>query len=282
MMFNNSNLYSNEWLNVVFSNRNKNYGAYALRLQSAGTELKALAIAAPIFVLSFVSPWIYKFFVGSKQVAVQRVVEIKINDVIHEMKKEEPKKEEAKKEEAKKAPEPAKALKSVNFSSNIELVKHDVVDPPTTAELANTIIASKDNEGAESAGNAVPVGVGITGGTGEGSENGNGNEIYNSAGVEVYPEFPGGMNAWSKFIQKHLRYPSMAEQNEIQGKVYINFVIEKDGSISDVTVVKGIGYGCDEEAVRVLKKSPKWKPGMQNNRPVRVRYSMPIGYVLGS
>lgn len=105
------------------------------------------------------------------------------------------------------------------------------------------------------------------------------NNIYVD-GVEKFPEFPGGMAAWTKFIQKNLRYPYMAQDAGIQGKVFLNFVVEKDGSITDVTVSRGIGYGCDDEAVRVIKKSPRWIAGRQNNQTVRVRYSMPISYML--
>jgi len=88
------------------------------------------------------------------------------------------------------------------------------------------------------------------------------------------------MAAWAKFIQKNLRYPYPAQDAGVQGKVFLSFVVEKDGAITDVKIVKGIGYGCDDEAVRVIKKSPKWKAGEQNKQTVRVRYNMPINYTL--
>jgi protein TonB len=72
----------------------------------------------------------------------------------------------------------------------------------------------------------------------------------------------------------------MAVEQETQGKVFVSFVVEKDGTVSNVTVVKGIGGGCDEEAIRVIKKSPRWRPGMQHNLPVRVRYNMPLSFTL--
>lgn len=276
-MLNNSNLYGNEWLDVVFSNRNKNYGAYVLRLQSSGILLKSLCITVPLFVLLFVGPVIYnKIFptlIPDKQIDVVMV----IKDPIHELKKEEPKKEVMKKELPKA--EPLVKVKTVNFSSTIVVVNKEVADPPTIAEINNSVIASIKEDGVASQGNAqLPTGP-ISGNGGTASE-GTGNEIYNAEGVESYPEFPGGMAAWAKFIQKNLRYPFAAQESGAQGKVYLNFVVEKDGSITDVNVVRGIGYGCDEEAVRVIKKSPRWKAGMQNNQAVRVRYSMPIGYIL--
>ena len=116
----------------------------------------------------------------------------------------------------------------------------------------------------------------------EASTGGNGEGIYEYAGVQVYPEFPGGMEVWVKFIQRNLRYPAMAQEANIQGKIFLSFVVEKDGTISEVKVLRGIGYGCDDEAVRVIKKSPRWKAGMQHNLPVRVRYQMPISYTLNN
>ena len=81
-------------------------------------------------------------------------------------------------------------------------------------------------------------------------------------------------------MQKNLRYPQEAIEAGISGKVYISFVVEKDGSLTDIKVVRPLGSGTDEEAVRVLKNSPKWKPGIQNGRPVRVAYTMPISFTL--
>ncbi|MNR28422.1 Gram-negative bacterial tonB protein [compost metagenome] len=74
----------------------------------------------------------------------------------------------------------------------------------------------------------------------------------------------------------------MAQEEGIGGKVFLSFVVEKDGTITDVKVTRGIGYGLDEEAMRVIKKSPRWKAGMQNNLPVRVRYNMPINYTINN
>jgi len=279
-MLNNSNLYGNEWLDVVFNNRNKNYGAYVLRTQSSGILLKSLMIAAPLFIFLFVGPAIYNKIFPAVMDDHETTVVMAIAEPIHELKKEEPKKEEIKKELPKAEPVKQK-VKTVNFSNNIVLVNKDVIDPPTAADLNVAVISSVTQDGVDDKGNnQLPVN---NGGDGNGTAAvGSDNGIYDVGGVESYPEFPGGMAAWSKFIQKNLRYPYAAQDNGTQGKVFLSFVIEKDGSISDVSVLKGIGYGCDEEAVRVIKKSPRWKAGLQNNRAVRVRYTMPIGYVLSN
>ncbi|MDR2906516.1 MAG: energy transducer TonB, partial [Bacteroidales bacterium] len=88
--------------------------------------------------------------------------------------------------------------------------------------------------------------------------------------IEEMPEFPGGEEARVKYLSENMIYPSAARDSGIQGTIYVNFIIEKDGSISDVKVVNGIGGGCDEEAIRVVKMMPKWKPGRQRGKPVRV------------
>jgi periplasmic protein TonB len=97
--------------------------------------------------------------------------------------------------------------------------------------------------------------------------------IYNTAGIELKPDFPGGMGEFYKFFAKNYQTPNVKRLN---GKVYVTFVIEKDGSVVEIKVLRDIGYGTGEEAVRVLNKSPKWLPGEQDGKKVRCRYSLPI------
>jgi TonB family protein len=98
--------------------------------------------------------------------------------------------------------------------------------------------------------------------------------------VNVVPEFPGGIEGFFDFVNHNLKYPSLARRNGIQGRVIVNFVVEGDGTLSSIKVAKGIGDGCDEEAIRIIKLSPPWKPGSQNGKPVRVLYTVPIGFSL--
>ena len=98
--------------------------------------------------------------------------------------------------------------------------------------------------------------------------------------VEQMPEFPGGTEKLFKYLGKNIEYPPMAKDAGIKGKVYVTFVVDKDGSITDVKVLRGIGGGCDEEAVRVVKSMPKWKPGKQRGKSVRVQYNLPINFIL--
>ncbi len=98
--------------------------------------------------------------------------------------------------------------------------------------------------------------------------------------VEQMPQFPGGEKEMMKFIKNNLRYPSLAAENGIQGTVIVNFVVDRDGKITRIKVVRGIGGGCDEEAMRVLTKMPAWSPGRQGGKAVLVSYTVPIKYVL--
>lgn len=105
-------------------------------------------------------------------------------------------------------------------------------------------------------------------------------EVRSFVVVEQDPEFPGGMDSLYAFIQRTLRYPILAKDNGVSGKVYVNFVVEKDGSISNPRVLRDIGYGCGAEAIRVVKNMPRWNPGKQRGKPVRVQFNLPINFSL--
>ena len=98
--------------------------------------------------------------------------------------------------------------------------------------------------------------------------------------VESMPDFPGGDEARIKYLNENIKYPQMARESGIQGRVFVTFVVEKDGSVTDVRVLRGIGGGCDEEAIRVIKNMPKWDAGKQRGKPVRVQFNMPILFKL--
>ncbi|GAB3748960.1 energy transducer TonB [Spirosoma pomorum] len=98
--------------------------------------------------------------------------------------------------------------------------------------------------------------------------------------VEDQPQFPGGMQQLGSYLSTNLKYPSAAEKANVGGRVFVNFVVTKTGEIKDVRVLKGIGFGADEEAVRVVAAMPRWKPGLQGGSPVNVRYNLPINFAL--
>lgn len=98
--------------------------------------------------------------------------------------------------------------------------------------------------------------------------------------VESMPSFPGGYEELMKYLRKNLRYPNLAKESGIQGRVFVAFVVETDGSVTDVQILRGIGGGCDEEAIRVVNNMPRWEPGKQRNVTVRVRFNLPIKFTL--
>jgi periplasmic protein TonB len=98
--------------------------------------------------------------------------------------------------------------------------------------------------------------------------------------VESMPTFPGGYAALSQYLHENISYPIHARELNIQGKVFLTFVVEKDGSVTDVELLRGIGGGCDEEAIKVVQHMPKWNPGKQRNVPVRVKYNLPVNFKL--
>ncbi|MDY0907047.1 energy transducer TonB [Pedobacter sp. CFBP9032] len=277
-MFNSSiNVYKTEWLDLVFADRNKTYGAYELRSKSSKIMTKSLLISAGLFLFAGFAPLAYsKMFPGIVEIAVPPKV-IELDNVIHEMKKVEPEK----KSEPVKS-DPVK-VKTIAVASNIVVVdKKELPEPPSIKDMQDAVISDKTQEG-EIKPNLV-INSPLTTGNGDGltkeSEGGDPNAIIEGMGVDEYPEFAGGMKAFTKYMERNLRYPSQAQEEGVKGKVFVSFVVEVDGSITDVKVLRGIGFGCDEEAMKVIKKSPLWKPGRNKGKAVRVRYNMPINFNL--
>ena len=114
------------------------------------------------------------------------------------------------------------------------------------------------------------------------TEETNKEKIYDFVSIEKVPEFPGGMKKFYEYLGKSIKYPEAAQNNNVQGKVWLSFTVEKDGGLSDITITRGLGSGTDEEAKRVLAESPKWIPGIQNGRAVRVKYNININFTLDS
>ena len=98
--------------------------------------------------------------------------------------------------------------------------------------------------------------------------------------VEIMPEFPGGINELSRFLFENIKYPADAREEGTNGTVYVTFVIDSIGAISDIKILRGIGHGCDEEVIRVVKLMPNWIPGKQDGKPVPVQYNLPIKFNL--
>lgn len=277
-----SNLYKAEWLNLVFKNKNQAYGAYALRSESGKTSMRALFFGSAVFILLFTAPKLYLLF-EKKEVDVEPINNEKVIDIILPPKVEQPKiKEELILPKADPIEKKIKTVKPMSRPTPVD--DAPAFTPPTVEDMNHSAVGPVTQTGLETDLGTVPsagAGNGTVPGTITGEGAGSGDEIYNFIDIEAYPEFEGGMKAFYKFIQKNLRYPASALDQEKQGKVFISFVVERDGAISDVKVLKGVGYGMDEEASRVIKKSPNWKPGKQNGKTVRVRFNMPITFSMG-
>jgi protein TonB len=258
-----------QWIDVVFTGRNKAYGAYELRKDNERNTRKALIIGCILFVVAISANTVINMISGFIPKAREKV---KITNVVLS-----PPPADIKKPPPPPPPEPPKPkVDQVKFPPPV--VKPDVEvkeKPPTVKELEVADPGQKNLKGDKNAEVTIdePVGESNNKVTEEDP-----NKIFTS--VEQVPEFPGGLDAFGRFLGKNIHYPAVARENGTQGRVIVSFVCEKDGSLTDVKVARGIGDGCDEEAVRVIKSSPKWKPGIQNGRPVRVAYSVPIAFTL--
>lgn len=251
----------NQWLDIVFEGRNKIYGAYELRKSNQKTTVRALIIGSIIFSLLIAAPVIASLLPDSKTEDANK--DIKITTV-----KLPPKKEEVKPNLPPPPPPPPK-VDQVKFVKPVVAKADEVTEePPKLVELKEKKIGAETIKGDPDAVLTVePVGTGTAAVVEED------NQVYNTAGIEVKPEFPGGIEKFYKFVGNNYRTP---EEEGLKGKVYVTFVVEKDGSLTDIKVLRDIGYGTGTEAIRVLKKCPKWNPGEQNGKKVRVLYSLPI------
>ena len=271
------NLYNAGWLDVVFANRNQTYGAYELRKNYSARLAKSLLAAVTFFVMLVCSPAIYKYFEGEPTVEsqVQQTEDdpiFKVTDV-----KLMPKKKNEAPAATKSQAKPIKG-KSIGWTTPKVVDASKVIqDVPSTEDLMKSVVSTSTQDGPEIGGNVIE-GLDGKGGNGTSASSGTEGEgdMLFDAGVEQQPMFPGGLEAFANYLRKNLRYPATAAEIGVMGRVFVNFIVEKDGSLTDIKVVKGIGHGCDEEAIRVLKKSPRWAPGMQNQQKVRVMFTIPI------
>jgi len=172
---------------------------------------------------------------------------------------------------------PVKNVATIKYPKMVVTPDKLAENPPDLIDLKNAAISDVTKKGTDDAGNLDGV-IESNSGTGPTVDN----SVHTINSIEVMPAFPGGEAAWAKFLQKNLRYPQEAMEAGISGKVYISFVVEKDGHLSNITVERTPGYGLDAEAVRVLKLVPPWKPGIQNGQAVRVRYNMPFNFQIPS
>ncbi|MDB4924330.1 energy transducer TonB [Mucilaginibacter sp.] len=259
-----------EWIDVVFSGRNKAYGAYDLRKSSPRNTNRALVFGALFFIFVISLPTIINKIEGFIPKSIPKV---KITDVVLTPPPVD------KKLPPPPPPEPPKPkTDQVKFPPPIVKPDNEVKEePPTVKELKVADPGQKDQKGDPNADIRIdePVGNSDTKAVTEDE-----NKIFSQ--VEKQPDFPGGLEAFGRYLSKNIHYPAIDRENNVTGKVICQFVVERDGSLTDIKALRGPSQSTMDEAIRVLKASPKWRPGIQNNRPVRVMYTVPISFTLGS
>jgi periplasmic protein TonB len=253
-----SNAISPERRDIVFENRNKEYGGYTLRRDYQRRVLFALLITLVAIGVIVITPVILSYL---KRADIGK--EVKVTEGIT---LEEPPPID---KTAPPPPEipPPPVQQTIKFTPPKVVKDEEVEEPPPTQEETKDVTISTVTQEGEKIIDLPPDPV-----------------VDPDAGkvftvVEEMPSFPGGEEKLFEFLSK-IKYPSIARENGISGRVYVTFVVDKDGKIKDAKVLRGIGGGCDEEALRVVRSMPDWKPGRQNGRNVSVQYNLPVNFNL--
>lgn len=269
------NLTSNEWCNIIFEGKNKEYGAYKLRQESSKRHFLSFGAVALFAALLFSLPILSKALgIGKQQEVISD--EVFLTTLAPPEKEKEPVKPLI---EEPTRPKTAPAIKFVPpvIKPDDEVKPEDEIPPMEEVSKFKGLISSVNNKGEDIDG-VDPATVNMNNDiTGEVPED---NEVHNTAAVEIQPSFPGGDADLMSYLNKNIKYPIVAQENNIQGKVTVQFIVGKDGSIEDVQIARGVDRSLDAEALRVIKSMPKWIPGKQGGRAVRVKYYVPVNFKL--
>ena len=274
----NVDLIDNNWVDLVFEGRNKEYGAYVLRKDTGKRNLKSMLIvfAVIIAIMAAVAAKVAIENAFPKKVAMETDVEL---SKLAQKKEAKVEKKAPVKVEEQKVVEKVKS--SVKFTPPV-IKKDDEVKPEEELKSqedlnkTNTAIGSFDVKGNDEAGGEVLKAKEVIAQPEPPKEE----ETKVFDVVEVMPSFPGGQAALFEWLSKNIKYPVVAEENGVQGRVIVTFVVERNGSITDVQVVKSVDPSLDKEAVRVVKAMPHWIPGKQNGSAVRVKFTVPVTFRL--
>ena len=271
-------LISNEWTDLVFEGRNQSYGAYQLRKGTAKRNVWALIIVGLAAALLYLGLQLQKMAEANKKVEnTQAVALAKLNTEKKEAKVE---KKEIIKQEPEKVVEQVKS--SVKFTAPIikkdsevkeeDEIKLDEVQKSDKAVGAFTV------EGNDEVGGAVLKAKEDIAAPEPPKHVVEETKIFTV--VEQMPMYPGGDAALMGYLRDNIKYPTVAAENGVQGRVVVGFVVERDGSITDVNILRGVDPSLDREAMRVVKSMPRWNPGKQNGSAVRVKYQVPVSFRL--
>ena len=270
-------LISNEWADIVFQGRNKVYGAYQLRRSTGKRNIWAMVFVAAVAAVTYLGLAAYNSYQAAQKAKFEAEMEASLietkKDAKVEKKTETPKVEQVQKVE--------KVKSSIAFTPPV-IKKDSEVKPEeemkTQDELkeTKTAIGAFDVKGNDDAGGTVLKAVEEIAAPEPPKHEEEQNKIFEV--VEQQPQFPGGsVNGW---LADHIKYPVVAAENGISGRVVVQFVVERDGSVSQVRVVRGVDPSLDKEAQRVISSMPKWIPGKQNGQAVRSRFTVPVTFRL--
>lgn len=277
----NIDLVSNSWVDLIFEGKNQAYGAYRLRKSTPKRNFYSVLVIAAAALLIVGIFWVKKAYdeyqaAHVAQTSVTEVSAIKETKKKAEVKRKEPIVQEKKQEVVKEV------KSSIKFTAPV-IKKDDEVKPEdemrTQSELSsnNTAIGALDVKGNSETGQILQVAQRVADEPVAPKPEVE-KKVFDV--VEQQPSFPGGPAAMMAYLRSHIVYPAAAQDNNIQGKVIVQFVVEPDGSISGVRVVKPVDPNLDREAARVVSSMPKWIPGKQNGQAVRVRFTLPVAFTL--
>ena len=276
-------LYDPKWVEMVFAGKNKEYGAYQLRKGTSGRNIKALLILviAAALVGGFLAWKVIEQKQAEEQQAYMEAMELaKLQ--------QQAKKEEKKKEQVKPKIEPKKeipvARETQKFTAPVikkdELVKEENQVKQMDKLDEKVAVGTENKEGTKDRlAEAVRSDIAVAAPPPPPAPKPEvSNKVFDV--VEEMPHFPGGAAALQAFLSSNTKYPVVAQENGVQGRVTVSFVVERDGSITDVRVVRSVDPSLDREASRVVRSMPRWSPGKQNGSTVRVKYTVPVVFRL--
>ena len=277
-------LYDPKWVDMVFAGKNKEYGAYQLRKGTSGRNIKSLLILviAAALVGGFLAWKVIEQKQAEEQQAYMEAMELAKLQKQAEKEKKKPEKVQPKVEMKKEIPV---ARETQKFTAPVikkdELVKEENQVKQMDQLDAKVAVGTKDEEGVKDR-NIEAVRSDIAVATPPPPPPAPKPEVSNKVFdvVEEMPSFPGGQGALMSFLNSNIKYPVVAQENGVQGRVIVGFVVERDGSITDVKVMRSVDPSLDREAQRVVKAMPRWKPGKQNGSAVRVKYNVPVVFRL--
>ena len=277
-------LYDPKWVDMVFAGKNKEYGAYQLRKGTSGRNIKSLLILviAAALVGGFLAWKVIEQKQAEEQQAYMEAMELaKLQEQAKKEEKKKPEKVQPKIEAKKEIPV---ARETQKFTAPVikkdELVKEENQVKQMDKLDDKVAVGTENKEGVkdrtvEAVRNDIAVAVPPPPPAPKPEV---ATKVFDV--VEEMPSFPGGQGALMSYLASNIKYPVVAQENGVQGRVIVSFVVERDGSISDVKVARSVDPSLDREAQRVVKSMPKWKPGKQNGSAVRVKYTVPVVFRL--